>query len=64
MHQFCNGLGLHSLHDAGAVKLDGLFDDAEVAGNLLVEPAGRNRRLHLALARRQRFEAVVKLGGY
>ena len=36
-----------------AVELDGLFDRAEIVGNLLVEPPGDNVRKHFAFARGQ-----------
>ena len=50
VHELGNGLGLHAFHDARPVELDGLLDHAEVGGNLLVEPACRQRFENLALA--------------
>lgn len=44
---------VHLPHHAGAVNLDGLLDNAEIAGDLLVQPAGHDVAEHLALARRQ-----------
>jgi hypothetical protein len=33
------------------MKSDSLLDDAEIGGDLLVEPASRHRNQHFALAR-------------
>src|SRR5690606_6230977 len=43
----------HLAHHAAAMELHGDHADAEIVGDLLVEPAERDRAHHLALARRK-----------
>src|SRR4051812_17377391 len=40
LQQIGHGIGVELFHDVGAVRLDRLDADAEVVGNLLVQPAG------------------------
>ena len=48
-------LALSFFHDVGAVRLHRLDADAEVVGDLLVEPAGDDAFEHLRFAKGKKF---------
>src|SRR5450755_1268735 len=59
-HQLSHRSCLHPPHDSGAMELDGLLDHAKIPGDLLVEPARRQRSQHFALARRETGKPLPK----
>src|SRR5438067_9063601 len=54
--------GLHLPHDLAAMHLDGHLADPELAGDLLVEPAGDDEAQDLSLAGGQGLEAGPQFG--
>ena len=52
-HQIYDGAHAELLHHPSAVDLDGLFHRSQIAGDLLVEPAGDNVGQDFAFPRRQ-----------
>ena len=56
------GIGLHLLHDSRAVGFDRLLADPQLAGDLLVKPAGDDECEHLRLAWRESRDPSFDLG--
>ena len=54
--------GLHLPHDLAAMHLDGHLADPELAGDLLVEPAGDDEAQDLSLAGGQGLKAGPQFG--
>jgi hypothetical protein len=48
-HEVCHGRDLKLFHDVGAVRLDRFDADAQIIGNLLVQPACHDAFKHLLL---------------
>jgi len=63
-HQLGDRSGLRLLHHAAAVELHRLLADAEIACDLLVEPALNDEPEHVALAGRQRVEPHADAGDF
>jgi hypothetical protein len=61
VHQFRDGLCLHPLHDAAAMELHRLLDNAKIGRDLLVQLARRQRREHFALARSEGGQSLPEL---
>src|SRR5262245_16569653 len=57
-HEVGQGVGLHLEHHLAAVRLDGDLTDAELAGDLFVQPPGNDECHDLAFAWRERLVAV------
>ena len=62
MHQFGDGLGLHPLHDAGAVKFHRLLDHTHICRDLLVELACSHCRQNLSLTRVRLSKRCLNVG--
>ena len=58
LEQVGHGVGVELFHDVGAVRLHRLDADAQVVGNLLVQPAGDHQLEDLPLARAELGETV------
>src|SRR5262245_58887149 len=52
-HKLRKAAHTHLLHHAAAMNLDGLFNRAEIVGDLLVETSSNHMPKHLALPRRE-----------
>ena len=63
MHEFGDVCCLHPIHDARAMKLDRLLDNAKVERDLLAAPARRDGGQYFALARREAGETLPKRFG-
>src|SRR5262249_42153130 len=61
--QVGHGVGAHLFHHAGSVHLHRLLADAELPGDLLVEPAGDDELEDFGFALREVGQALPDLAG-